>query len=672
MRIILSIVFVSIFAICVSAQQQSKKSEIIESYKGESWYMHYVMPGETVQSLATLYNVTNVEIYNSNPEIAAGLQPHKVIRIPVKSKGVINYTIQQDTTQRSGKGTTHVVQPKETWYSIARQYELPVNELIKANPGIEVLQIGMNVTIPGISEATKVITGGYAEHTVMPQETLYSLAKKYNTTVDELKRLNPSVVDGLKVSQVLMVPASTAGDEVLKVQVTDTVYVIHQIGRKETLYGLSKQYNVEQNDILKANPDFDGKLRKGDFIRIPRYTKEVRPFVKPDTTIMGREIDRLATGSLDKRPCSSIPDNKSQYNIAMLVPMQLELVDSISVSDPKGLKSAPEYTSFDFIQFYEGAVIAADSMAAKGMNVKVHVFDADYGDEVGKTRRILNKPEMAKMDLIIGPFFAESFDLVAEFAKTHKIPIVNPLSRRTELVKNNEYIIKMQPTPWAQYNTLTRYIKTAHSNDNIILVRRNAEENNSMANVIKSTLSADTRITYNEIIYSVNGWSGISKSLSSSKANVVILLINDKAILPAILRDLSYKATDMDIAVVGLPEWESMELDYDYLMKLKTHFFKPWFVDYSSPAIKNFIKKYRERYAGEPEVDRYAYLGYDATLYFLTALHSYGKNFVECLEDFRSPGLSNNLIFMKSQDGGFENYGTTIFKYHDFTRQKLN
>lgn len=635
--------------------------------------MHYVMPGETVQSLATLYKVSNLEIYRSNPEISSGLQPHKVIRIPVKSAGVINYTISQDTTKRVGKGgSTHVVQPKETWYSIARHYKVPVNELINANPGIEILKIGMNVVIPGVSEASKVITGGYAEHTVMPQETLYSLAKKYNTTVDELKRLNPSVADGLRVSQILMVPATHAKDDVPKIQVTDTVYVIHKIGRKETLYGLSKQYSVEQNEILKANPEFDGKLRKGDFIRIPRYVKDVRPFVNPDTVIMGRDIDKHAVGVPDKKPCAATPDQKAQYNIALLVPLQLELVDSISVSNLSGLNSAPEYSSFDFIQFYEGAVIAADSMARLGMNVKVHVFDVDYGDNVNKTRRILNKPELAEMDLIIGPFFAESFDLVAEFAKTRKIPIVNPLSRRTELVKDNEYIIKMQPTPWAQYNTLTRYIMTAHSKDNIIIVRRNAEENNSMANVIKSTLAADTEMTHVETLYSTNGWSGISKHLSASKPNLVIILTNDKAILPAILRDLSYKADAMDIAVVGLPEWEELELDYDYLMELKAHFIKPWFVDYSDPAVKSFIRKYREQYAGEPEVDKYAYLGYDATLYFLSALHSYGKNFVECLEDFRRPGLSNNLIFIKSQNGGFENYGTTIFKYNEFARQKLN
>ncbi len=634
--------------------------------------MHYVMPGETVQSLATLYNVSNVEIYRSNPEIASGLQPHKVIRIPVKSAGVINYTIQQDTSKRAAKGTTHVVQAKETWYGIARQYKVPVNELINANPDIGILKIGMNVIIPGISEATKVITGGYAEHTVKPQETLFSLAKKYNTTIDELIRLNPSLADGLKVSQMIMVPTTRVEGNGLKVQVTDTVYVIHQIGRRETLYGLSKQYNVEQNDILQANPEFDGKLRKGDFIRIPRYTKNVRPFVKPDTVIMGREIDKHAVLPIDKRPCATIPDNKSQFSIALLVPMQLELVDSISVSDLSSLSSAPEYSSFDFIQFYEGAVIAADSMAKRGMNVKVHVFDADYGDDVNKTRRILNKPEMAEMDLIIGPFFAESFDLVSEFAKKREIPIVNPLSRRSELVKDNEYIIKMQPTPWAQYNTLTKYIKAVHANDNIVLVRRNSEENNSMANVIKSTLAADAGTTFNEVNYGVSGWSGINKSLSSSKPNLVIILTNDKAILPAILRDLSYKADAMDIAVVGLPEWEELELDYDYLMELKAHFFKPWFVDYSNPEVKSFIRKYRERYAGEPEVDRYAYLGYDATLYFLAALHSYGKNFVECLEDFRNPGLSNNLIFIKSQDGGFENYGTTIFKYNEFARQKLN
>lgn len=640
--------------------------------------MHLVQVGETVQSLANLYNVTNVEILRANPEIATGLQPNKVIKIPVKSRQTT--TIRPDTAKQQSQqpkqqgDNLHTVQPKETWYGISREYKIPVLELINANPEIDTLKIGMIIKIPKVSEAHKVITGNLGEHTVKPQETLYSLSKQYNTTVEELIRLNPSLSEGLKAGQTIMVPIETEGTPAdLKVQVTDTTYVAHRVERKETLYSIAKLYSVQVDDILKVNPEYDGNLRKGDFIRIPRLVKSVQPFAKADTVIMGRDISKIAVGTPSRKPCAETPDNNSVFNIALLVPMQLELVDSIVISDPAGIKGAHEYSAFDFVQFYEGAVIAANNMASKGMKVRLQVFDVDYGEGTIKTRRILNQPELARMDLIIGPFFAESFDLVSAFAQKHQIPIVNPLSRRSGLTKSNEYIIKMQPSTWAQYNTLGKYLRAKHSGDNIIIVKRNQDENSSMINVIKSAITGDENpnVRLKEVNYGATGWSGINNNLSASNNNIVLIATADKAALPAILRDLYAKTETHSISVVGLPEWEDMELDYTHLVKLNTHFFKPWYVDYKDEEVKNFIRAFRAKYVAEPEVDRYAYLGYDVTTTFLSSLFNYGKGFLSCIENRRLHGLSSDLLFIKTPEGGYENYGTTIFKYSDFNREKL-
>lgn len=712
MRGILSILLFVAFSLqYLFAQNVSKKTDIVETYKGESYYMHFVVEGETVQSLAQLYEVTNVEILRANPEIASGLVPNKIVRIPVKSSHPFKSEQSKDNTLKDSPYARHVIQPKETWYGISRQYMVPVKDLLNANPGVDTLRIGMTIQIPKVPQADKVTTGNYAEHVVKPQETLYSLTKKYSITVEELTRLNPAVKDGLKVGQILMVPALQGGDAVeqnnaeerlnnqgenlnnqgekwknqeekvknqdepLKIQVKDTSYIEHEVARKETLYSISRQYGVDINDILKANPNYSGNLRKGDILRIPTITKKIRVVMNPDTVIMGRAINKAAIETKAKQPCiKTSGENNKVYNVALLVPLMLELADSISVSNAGGLKGAHEYVSFDFIQFYEGAMIAADSMASLGMKVKIHVFDADHGDNTGKTRSLIDKNKLREMDLIIGPFFAESFDLVAGYAKQHEIPIINPLSRRSELTEGNEYIFKLQPSGWSQYNALTEYVANNHKNDNIILVRRNKEENSGMAEVIKTSLNNDSMNTsgIKEVIYSVNGWSGIQKNLSKSKTNLVIITTNDKAVLPALLRDLAEQSNGQNISVIGLPEWEELELDYNYLMKLNTHFFKPWFVDYSDKNAKHFLRTFRTRYIAEPEIDKYAFLGYDATLYFLRALNDYGNGFQHCLESANYHGLSNDFRFSKTNNGGFENQGTAIYKYADFSRVKLN
>lgn len=674
MRFVLSLALISfLFVQNVVPQEQAKKSTIIETYKGASYYMHLVSKGETVQSIARLYGVTNVEILRANPEIASGLQPNQVIKVPANPTRIDGGAATNNGKQ-VGDSLFHTVQAGETWYGIARFYKVPVKDLISSNPSIDTLKIGMNIRIPRKTQETKVVSNGFSEHMVQQGETLYGISRQYNTTIDELKRLNSSLEQGLKVGQVLMIPSSTTGTSALSIQYTDTTYINHKVEKKETLYTISKAYGVDVNDIIKANPRFNGNLRKGDVIRIPSVTKSVKPFPKPDTVIMGRPINEQAIIEFKPVPCTPSPRRGKEYNVAMLIPMQLELIDSISVTDPAKLKSALEYVSFDFIQFYEGAIIAADSMTSIGMNVKIHVFDTDYGDQIAKTRRLLNNPQMAKMDLIIGPFFAKSFDLVANFASKEGIPIINPLSRRSEFTSGNEYVVKLQPSSWSQYTVLSKYLKSAYPTSNIVVVRRNDEENKSMAEVIRGNMSGNTNngFRYKEINYSASRWAGLSKNLVTHKQNVVVILTSDQAMLSGLLRDLYAASETHQITVVGLPGWESLELDYNHLMKLNTHFFDPWFVDYNDPAVKHFLRVFRGRYVAEPEVDKHAFLGYDATLYFLKALNNYGSDFLKCIESFNQQGLSNDFHFYKNQGGGYENQGTSVYKFQDYKRVKLN
>lgn len=691
MRGFVFFILINLLAVVSYCQVVNKKSDIIETFKGEKYFMHFVAAGETVQTIAKLYGVTNVEILKANPELAYGIKADMVVKIPLSkmaeslstdstrhlvndnlNKSNNNQKVQQEQSTNIGK---HKVQSKETWYSLSRMYRIPVSELIEANADVDTLKIGMEISIPEPKPDHKVITEGYAEHTVEPQETLYSLSKKYSITVEELQRLNPSILEGLKAGQVIIVSAkSNDNADVLKIQYADTSYMIHVVERKETLYGISRLYGLQLDDIIKANPDIDNNLKKGYELKIPKVSMKVRTFTKPDTVIMGRAINQEAVGNVSVDPCTQIMNMDAEYNIALLIPMQLELIDSIQVNNPILLKTAIEYSSLDFIQFYEGALIAVDSLVRAGMNIKMHVYDADYGDNTYKVKKILGRSEFRKMDLIIGPFFAESFKLASDYANQHKVPIVNPLSRRSEMILDNEMVILLQPSLLAQYENLANYIKSKHATDNVILVRRNEEENKSFAIAFIDKLkgSNGNSVFYKEVIYSKSGWTGISKELSITKSNLVIITTSDRAVLPAILRELAERAESHNITIVGMPDWEELELEYNYLTKLNTHFCVPWFVNYFDFETKNFIADFRKRYAGEPELDKYAFLGYDAVMFFASALRIHGKHFMECLEDYRNPGLSNDLHIIKTLGGGYQNASATIFKYTDFTRVKLN
>jgi len=683
----------------LAQEQKVKRSEIIENLKGQPYYMHFVNSGETLQAIADAYGISPIEIIKSNPEVANGLKVNQVLKIPKKPTVIVEEkqmvppdVVENNSTPvvRQATGKIHIIEPKETWYGISRLYQVPVKDLISANPGIDTLKIGMQISIPSaVSVKPETITNGDIQHTVEAQETLYGISKKYNVSIDDLYSNNPGLSEGLKTGQVLIISGKQAVKPIIveKPEIKDPVtttqqkpqivesqpYKEHTVGRKETLYSIAKQYGVGVSDILNANPGLTGEIKKNQVLRIPvpkSAPAEIKPVVIPDTAVRAQP----ETEQPSAIECKPGRNKKQLYRVALLIPFMLEETDSIVTTEPSSLKLPDNYKSFDFIQFYEGALLAIDSLSRAGMNLKVLVFDTDAGDHVSKTRRILSNPEMAETDLIIGPFFVRSFELVAEFAASHSIPIINPLSQRSEILSDNPYVYKVQPSAWSQYNETARYIADTFAGANVLILRRNPEENSSMAASLKSALEkhGNGKISIKEAIYSQTFDAGLFNNMVAGKKNIVLVLTSDKALLPALLRKMNDSRGKYDITLFGLPEWENLEIDSHYLLNLNTHLYDGWFVDYSHKSVKNFVSSFTDRYKTDPELDQLAFLGYDISLFFMGNLFNYGRDFGKCLGSIDHKGLSTGFSFWKTESGGYENSAASVYELKDYKRRVVN
>ena len=663
-----------------------RKSRVIETYKGKQYYIHFVDKGQTLSAIARAYEVSVDHIRYSNPDAGDELKLNQMLMIPYVEGTTVKKPIEPEEDTKvliivapdqqlpadSSLLISHMVEPKETWYALSRLYQVPVKEIINANPGVDTLKIGMTVWIPPalVPVADLPAREGYVTYKVASQETLYGIASQNKLSIDQLVNINPVLKEGLKAGQWIYLPGKPVEDT----PHTSENFIRHQVERRETLYSISKQYNVDIKDILQINPGLDGKLRKNDIILIPNKKKDTKIETPvEDAIVQGREINLEAVQPVDKSGhCINRPHHQV-FNVALLIPFQLDNSDDISLGDAGSLKLPSEYRSFDFIQFYEGALIAADHAATKGLQVKLHVYDTDAGNATSKTSRLLSSRSLNGMDLIIGPFFANSFEQVASYAKDHKVPVINPLSQRSEILEGNPYVVKMEPSAWSIYSHAARKIATANPNAQFTIMRRNDTENKSMASVFHTTLS---KAVYDpgqlrEVIYSQVNESGLMKTLVAGKPNVIFMLTSDKALIPALLRKLNDVQEKYNITVVGLADWQDMEMDFKYLNNLNAHFFAPWFVDFSADNTADYLKEFRLRYEGEPEQLRYAYKGYDFTRYFLDAMYNFGPDFLTCLSEIRNPMLSSNFRFYEVPGGGYENAGVTVYRLRDYKFEVL-
>jgi len=746
----------------ILAQEETKvkKSQIIENIAGKDYYLHFVKQGENLYEIARTYEVTVDDIFDNNPVSIDGIKPGQILKIPVKVKEVkppqntepkkeyffhivksketlygiskkygvdiseiknLNpdmgeypkegetLKIPVNSDQQSAKeieweGVTikHIIQPGETLYGIARQYDVTIGEIKNANPGLtEQLKDGMEISIPNqideeeLAEIKKVEEqkARFDKHSVVAGETLYRLATDYGISIDTLKKYNSGLTSSLSIGQVILIPKNTAPEK----------YIYHTSVNKEKMQDIADQYGVDYYELLTLNPGTVKKTAKGQVIKIPVEPREIE--VADEN--MNDEQEAAAVHS----PCENIQQNmEATYNVALMLPLFLEDLDTLNAAKIEDKSELTKINSFRFMQFYEGFLMAVDSLKKSGMNLNLFVYDVDNSKE--KIDQILYASELSSMDLIIGPFYSESFRKVADFAKTYHIKIVNPLSTREEIVHSNPFVFKVKPGENYQMDKITSYIQDLHSNDNVVIVRHNKykyqadvsytrnflNSNRSSGSYIKNKYIVDHLIesesnkvltenklfdikalsenildstyisnTIKEVIYVNDSTTGLNMNLSLIRNNIVIAFTEERVFTKEILSKLNKLRLDHDITLFFLPKWSEYEdLETEHLLNLDVHYFTSTLVDYNNFYTKDWILDFREKYNSEPTSASYAFDGFDIGWYFLNVLYIYGNRFEECIEDFDIDMIQTKFEFEQTPGSGYENTYWNMGKYYDY------
>jgi LysM repeat protein/ABC-type branched-subunit amino acid transport system substrate-binding protein len=273
-----SVLFCSIFLTSISGFAQDK----IDKY--------VVNKGETINQIAQKFKITPFDIYKLNPDAQNGLKPNSVLLIP-KSSGKSNATVSKTV---KGQAKTHEVIAKESLFGIEKKYDVTDEALKKANPDLEKygLQVGQVLNIPSKNSAKVTVVNKDVAvfHTVLPKETKYSIAKQYGLTIEELEKRNPEIVESLPVGYELLIKGSRP-KAVAKVVVAEKkvesskpispkvekeiVYVDYTVKAKETFYSLSKMFGLTQPQLIELNPALSGGVVEGMVLKVPSKSNQI-------------------------------------------------------------------------------------------------------------------------------------------------------------------------------------------------------------------------------------------------------------------------------------------------------------------------------------------------------------------------------------------------------------
>jgi LysM repeat protein len=168
----------------------------------------------------------------------------------------------------------HTVQQGETVYSIAKAYNISEQDLIRVNPdAMNGLRVGTILIIPNKTNKPRQRTEQVIVHVVQPKETLYGLSKQYNCTVEELLALNPELKDGLQIGMEIQVPKK-AKPEAVNAVVDSAKYTYQKVEPKETVYSICRAAGISEEEFLALNPEVaQNGLQIGMTIRLPKEQK---------------------------------------------------------------------------------------------------------------------------------------------------------------------------------------------------------------------------------------------------------------------------------------------------------------------------------------------------------------------------------------------------------------
>ncbi|KAA6340315.1 hypothetical protein EZS27_011814 [termite gut metagenome] len=565
----------------------------------------------------------------------------------------------------------HTVEKGQELHDIAGMYGVSRDSVVILNPeSRDRMYTGQKLKIP-----QKKVVENKLFHTIQPGETLYRLTLIYKVPAKAILDANPGLkVENFQAGKVLLIPTSAKSNaenpitdnavyshpeiqyaSIPSAAVQSNCKTMHQVKRGETVYSISQDYGSTPDRLIAANPELKTeKPKRGSFICIPY----------PPSRVKAAGSEEMATEPLSNEDLFSKNKIEKQFSpsilkVAVILPF-LEMESRTRM-----------------VEYYEGFLMAVDSLKRAGVSIELHVYDS--GGQKTSVSSLLKREEMKEMDIIFGPLYRQHIKPLADFAQTNKIRLVLPFASKNNEVFTNPYIYQINVPQSYVYPEIYEHFTRQFDGANIIIIETGEQNTVSKKGEFINGLRQELQSrSFTVKTLNTNAISGkIETLLSSEKNNILIPTSDSNTALLKLISQLTTVTANLrrgniqaNVQLFGYPEWQTYVKDHiNNYFDFDTYFYSSFYTNNLMPDTDKFSKDYRKWYSKEIVVTypRYGMLGYDTGLYFLKGLSLYGSELEDNLSTIKFTPLQMDFKFQRVNNwGGFIN--KNVFFVH-FTKE---
>lgn len=539
-------------------------------------------------------------------------------------------------------------------------------------------------------------------HIVREKQTLFSIAKAYGVTVDDIYDFNPTLKEtGLKKNAIILIPSADALSEAaqpeeqqaasetaekktepkadIEQKAAEDIKLIQEAQKKratpevqikktsakkqkthtvkwyEDLDVIADRYGITVEELMKANNLTGRKLTKrqklvipapGEIIEPAATESEVTEEAENDTEEIAVVEDTTATSARAEDP-DWLFAPKDEVKVTLILPM----------------KASTESVSRNNMDFYSGVLLAVKDLADSGISTELNVYDSS-----DSTHPIVSE-DIDDSDLIIGPVSSVDLGKLLDSGNDPRM-VISPLdSRAEELASRHENFIQV-PTPLkAQYQDIMDWIREdSMPGDTLLLIReKTARQTDAVKQMIQ--VADSSGLTFIPFSYSILEGRDVTEPLmnltTATGTNRVVIASESEAFVNDVVRNLNILLYNKINVVLYAParirNFETIEVEN--LHKTSAHVSLGYLIDYESQQVKNFLLKYRALYNTEPT--QYALQGYDIATYFIGMCGKYGSQWARKMDDDQAQMLQSTFRFVQTENGGYVNQGIRRVVYGD-------